>query len=162
LTRSVAQHCGLLVCCIGEHNRRAYIILLLSAMLAVGTQCLHVAQFQLTSAIPSAVRDVRALAADATHADQYLHAAWPLLAEAVSAITNILILVVGAGVPAAFGLQQLAYCAYARGLVLPGEAPRVLRAAGLRDWGALPSEYDPEDVQEDAGGRTAAAPLLVR
>ena len=69
--------------------------------------------------------------------------------EMASAAFNALLFAVGAGWSAAFLLQQVVYALYARKWVAPSDAPRVFQAAGKRDWGALPIDYDVDNAAED-------------
>ena len=66
--------------------------------------------------------------------------AGPLL----SALANALLASFLVGGPLLFLVQQAVYASYAAGLVTHNQAPRLLNAMGLRDWGATAAQEESE------------------
>ena len=77
-------------------------------------------------------------------ATQALGHAWlaQLAGPLLSALANALLASFLVGGPLLFLVQQAVYASYAAGLVTHNQAPRLLNAMGLRDWGATAAQEE--------------------
>ena len=149
------HHCGLLATCIGDDNRRAYVLLLLAAVVGGGVQCVVGGASDMTHGVQVAVQAAIArsppLPASAAELARpallaALGHAWlaQLAGPLLSTLANALLASFLVGGPLLFLLQQAVYASYATGLVTHNQAPRLLNAMGLRDWGATAAQEESE------------------